>query len=151
MHRVRKRRLQRRKYYRFKNQTSPSKSCYSSLRHHHPQMAASATCWRFPLLEAMGRAEHVSALKHNSLEPEISVHNQQPQVWAKGEVLHRAGGSPDLSALLPILLWNRALTDRAGQTVEPHFWLSGPRFLHPHFAPQHFTQAVLEAAMLMLP
>lgn len=107
MLRVRKRRLQRWKCHRFKKQTSPSKSHYSSLRYHHPQVG-STVCLRFPLLEAMGRAEHVSALKHNSLETEISARPSASGLsfWAKGQVLHRAGGSTGLSALLPILLWN---------------------------------------------
>lgn len=134
MLRVRKRRLQRWKYRRFKNQTSPSKSCYSSLRHHHPQMFASTICLRFPLLEAMGRVEHVCALKHNSSEPEIC------RAISLGSEL-KVGFSAELEAAqadLPSCLFccvTGALTDRAGHTVGPHLCpqIHLPSFCTPAF------------------
>lgn len=60
---------------------------------------------RLPLLEAMGRVEHVSAVKHNSLQPENLIHTRHPHWFElKGGFCIGAGGSTGLSAPLPILL-----------------------------------------------
>lgn len=63
-------------------------------------MSASTTCQSgLKWLEATGRVEHVSALKHNSSQPESWVHAHYPH-WFELEhgFCTGAGGSTGLSA-----------------------------------------------------